>query len=297
MARPAQSPQQNFLQIALWMMMIFLGYQLFISPKSSGPVTVGNKVLATRADTLQALRDANEKILDVSAAHTLLPEYERQIKTDLDAKKLTAVEADRLRIEASIIVADTQLRGGLKMNDTNRVRSAYQSLQGYERKHLKDAVWNEPFSVADGSYSGHQLHEKVVQTLTERNKVDLIWGVIPGGYQLIDSLVSLTGRVPGFSYAFAGFLLALCVRAIIFPLAQKQIMFGRQMSQLAPRVAEIKDRFKDNQAEQNVKVMELYREYGINPMAGCFPATAFINQKNVRLDFQRESQSFSFTRI
>ncbi len=35
------------------------------------------------------------------------------------------------------------------------------------------------------------------------------------------------------SYAFACFLLALAVRAVIFPLAQKQIMFGRQMSQPA----------------------------------------------------------------
>ncbi|HEY0868110.1 MAG TPA: YidC/Oxa1 family membrane protein insertase, partial [Fimbriimonas sp.] len=45
----------------------------------------------------------------------------------------------------------------------------------------------------------------------------------------------------------------------------------RQMSQLAPLTNEIKDKFKDNPQEQQARIMGLYKEYGINPMAGCGP--------------------------
>ena len=84
--------------------------------------------------------------------------------------------------------------------------------------------------------------------------------------------MNLTGAHPDYSYAVAALILALVVRAAIFPLAQKQFLFSRQMSQLAPLVAEIKDKYADDQTQQNLKVMELYKEYGVNPAAGCGPA-------------------------
>jgi YidC/Oxa1 family membrane protein insertase len=43
------------------------------------------------------------------------------------------------------------------------------------------------------------------------------------------------------------------------------------MSQLAPLLREIKEKNKE-QAVQQKKSMELYREYGLNPLAGCWPA-------------------------
>jgi YidC/Oxa1 family membrane protein insertase len=167
-------------------------------------------------------------------------------------------------------------------NDTNRMRMALATLSHYERQYLDKPVWNTPVAVADRSthggiaydyksISGQQLYAKIRDTVAARNRTELVWGVVPG-YQLIDGLVALTGRVPGFSYAFAAFLLAFLVRAIVFPLSQKQIMYGRQMSQLTPLVTEIKDKYKDDQLTQNQKVMELYKEYGVNPMAGCAPA-------------------------
>lgn len=121
------------------------------------------------------------------------------------------------------------------------------------------------------AWSGQALYAKVVQTLTDRNRTEYVWGFIPG-YALMDFLVHLTGAQPAFSYAFAAFLLAFLVRASVFGLMQKQLLHGRQMSQLVPLTNEIKQKYKNDQAEQQRKVMELYREYGINPLAGCVPA-------------------------
>jgi len=58
------------------------------------------------------------------------------------------------------------------------------------------------------------------------------------------------------------------------------MIHGRQMSQLAPLAQEIKDQYKpkdgkplpmDKQQEMNQRIMGLYSEYGLNPLAGCFP--------------------------
>ena len=278
MARPAPTTKSNFIQTALIMITVMLGFQLFFGPKGNGTTTYDSKPLKTRADVLTAMRDANKKVLDIQIAQTLSHSYSNLLDEDFKKKEITADQKQELEIEAAVLVADTQLKGGLKKDESTRVRAAYQTLAPLERKLSKTPVWNKDFPVASNdqvsitSISGHALHEKIVETLSQRNQHDLIWGAIPGGYQFIDFLVHMTGANPSFSYAFAAFLLALCVRAIVFPLSQKQLMFGRQMSQLVPRVNEIKDKYKSDPQEQNLKVMELYREYGINPMAGCLPA-------------------------
>ena len=65
------------------------------------------------------------------------------------------------------------------------------------------------------------MFDKASEVISARNKNELIWGFMPGGYQAIDALVHMTGAVKGFSYAFGAFLLALVVRLIVFPVHTK----------------------------------------------------------------------------
>jgi YidC/Oxa1 family membrane protein insertase len=95
----------------------------------------------------------------------------------------------------------------------------------------------------------------------------------------MEFLVGLTGNTPGFSYWFAALMLAILVRLAVFPLAQKQYMWGRRMSQLAPYIKEIQEKFKDkktgkvtDQQAMTLETMDLYKRYGFNPFAGCLPA-------------------------
>lgn len=186
-------------------------------------------------------------------------------------------------MRGTILVADTQLKAGLARKDSTRIRAAYMTLDAGSRKLEGQKIWEqETFDVPAAavqperfpwtSWTPQQLYDKSVADLSTFNKNDLVWGFLPGGYQVIDFLVSITGRVPSFSYWFAAFLLALVVRAIIFPLAQKQLMWSRQMSQLQPLVKDLREKYKDDPQQQQVKMMELYREYGINPLGGCAPA-------------------------
>ena len=286
MSKP--TPKSNFLQTALIMVTVFLGFNLLF----------GNKNQQTDTQTVDQiyakLNDQNAHLLDQTIVQTV-GEYDRKLDDLVSKKQMTKAVAEDKRLEATIIEADTQYKAGLYRNDTGRIRTAYQTLVPITKKLAGSPLLNQTYKVPtcvatkppvekDGSpiegsitkydwnsWSASQMYGTVVETLASKNKTDYVYGIIPG-YQLIDILVHATGANPGFSYAFAAFLLALCVRAIVFPLSQKQLMFSRQMSQLVPLTNEIKQKYKNDQQTQQQKVMELYREYGINPLAGCFPA-------------------------
>ena len=105
----------------------------------------------------------------------------------------------------------------------------------------------------------------------------MVIGFVPG-YDLIDFFIKLTGSKPGFSYWFAALLLALFVRLAVFPLAQKQFIWGRKMAHLQPYMKEIQAKYKDKKTgrptdpqAQQAETMELYKKYGMNPLAGCWP--------------------------
>ncbi len=45
----------------------------------------------------------------------------------------------------------------------------------------------------------------------------------------------------------------------------------RRMSQLQPKIAELKEKYKDDQQKVQKETMKLYSTYGINPAGGCLP--------------------------
>ncbi len=270
------------------MVTVFLGIQLIFRNKDQTPDTQTLDQIYTR------LVSENTGLKDVAIVSTIT-EYNHKLDDMVTKKQITKVVADQKKIEAVILEADTQLKAGLFKNDPGRIRDAYQNLVSYQKRLLDTPDWNKSYNVPKSnlagpatehnsgpiegsvykfnwsSWTGQGLYAEVVTQLTDKNQTDYVYGLIPG-YKLIDFLVHMTGANPGFSYAFAAFLLALVVRAIVFPLSQKQLMFSRQMSQLVPLTNEIKQKYKSDQQTQQQKVMELYREYGINPLAGCFPA-------------------------
>ncbi|MDE2126968.1 MAG: membrane protein insertase YidC, partial [Armatimonadetes bacterium] len=89
-------------------------------------------------------------------------------------------------------------------------------------------------------------------------------------YKLLNSVVSLTGSLPGFSYWFALVLIALAVKAITFPFYLKSYASQREMRRIQPIIADLQKRMKGSK-DLNMKIMETYKEHGVNPMAGCIP--------------------------
>ncbi len=66
-------------------------------------------------------------------------------------------------------------------------------------------------------------------------------------------------------------VLTLIVRTIVIPLVRKQLVSQRRMQLLQPEVKEIQKRYKGDSMKARVAQQELFKERGINPLAGCFP--------------------------
>jgi len=66
-------------------------------------------------------------------------------------------------------------------------------------------------------------------------------------------------------------VLTVLIRALFSPLSLKTIKSQQSMKVLAPKIEEIKAKFKDDKAAQSAAIMKLYKENNVNPLAGCLP--------------------------
>jgi YidC/Oxa1 family membrane protein insertase len=72
-------------------------------------------------------------------------------------------------------------------------------------------------------------------------------------------------------YGFAIIILTACVKGVLWPLQNKANKSMRKMSALAPKMQELKEKYKDDPTRMNQEVMKLYKEHGVNPVGGCLP--------------------------
>ncbi len=73
------------------------------------------------------------------------------------------------------------------------------------------------------------------------------------------------------NYGIAIILLVLVIRIIFYPLTYVGFKSMRQMQKLTPKINEAREKYKDDKAELNRKIMELYKEGRVNPFGGCLP--------------------------
>jgi YidC/Oxa1 family membrane protein insertase len=76
------------------------------------------------------------------------------------------------------------------------------------------------------------------------------------------------------NYALAIIALTCLIKAALWPLQSKAIREMKKMSLLAPKMTELKEKFKDDPQKMNQAVWQLQREYGVNPLGGCLPMLA-----------------------
>ena len=86
---------------------------------------------------------------------------------------------------------------------------------------------------------------------------------------IFDLLVFLNRTIGNFGVAII--CLTFIVRAIMFPIAQKQFQSMAAMRKVQPKMKAIQERYKDDKQRQQQEIMKLYQEEKINPAAGCLP--------------------------
>ncbi|HEX7736218.1 MAG TPA: YidC/Oxa1 family membrane protein insertase [Ktedonobacteraceae bacterium] len=85
----------------------------------------------------------------------------------------------------------------------------------------------------------------------------------------IFNVLMLLDRVFG-DFGLSIIVLTLVVRLCLFPLTLKQLRSTKATQAIQPLMADIRKKYTDPR-EQSAEMQRLYKEYGINPLAGCLP--------------------------
>lgn len=93
----------------------------------------------------------------------------------------------------------------------------------------------------------------------------LMFIILVGTYDILRNL-----GVPG-AIGWAIIVLTLVVRGLVIPLYRRQLVSQRRMQLLQPEVKEIQRRYKGDANKARLAQQELFKERGINPLAGCLP--------------------------
>jgi len=64
---------------------------------------------------------------------------------------------------------------------------------------------------------------------------------------------------------------SIIIKIALHPLTKSSMNAMRKMQKLQPMMNEIREKYKDNPEQMNKAIMNLYREYGVNPAGGCLP--------------------------
>lgn len=73
------------------------------------------------------------------------------------------------------------------------------------------------------------------------------------------------------NYGVAIIFLTVLVRLGMYPLTLKSMKSMKKMQILGPEMQEIKTKYAEDPQEMNKRMMELYKERGVNPLGGCLP--------------------------
>ncbi|HEU4650627.1 MAG TPA: membrane protein insertase YidC [Croceibacterium sp.] len=85
-------------------------------------------------------------------------------------------------------------------------------------------------------------------------------------FWLLRQLFALTGN-----FGVAIILLTVIVRALMFPIAQKQFASMAAMRAVQPKMKALQERYKDDKVKLNQEMAKLYKDEKVNPLAGCLP--------------------------
>ncbi len=101
--------------------------------------------------------------------------------------------------------------------------------------------------------------------------IDLGWGILGwiNEYAVIEVFNALDST--SLSYGIIILILTVLLKLVLFPITYKTYMSGAKMRVLKPEIAEINAKHGDDAMKKQQATMALYRQTGVNPLAGCIP--------------------------
>jgi YidC/Oxa1 family membrane protein insertase len=94
-------------------------------------------------------------------------------------------------------------------------------------------------------------------------------------YPLINVIVAIYHginflRLP-YALGFSIIVLTILIRLVLYPLTAYQLKATKKMQDLTPHINKLKEKHKNDAKMLQAETMKLYKEFGVNPLAGCLP--------------------------
>jgi YidC/Oxa1 family membrane protein insertase len=74
-----------------------------------------------------------------------------------------------------------------------------------------------------------------------------------------------------YALGFSIIALTILIRFVLYPLTNSQLKASKKMQDVAPHLSKLKEKHKGDAKTLQAETMKLYKEFGINPAAGCLP--------------------------
>jgi len=118
-------------------------------------------------------------------------------------------------------------------------------------------------------YLGPKEHE-VLKNINPKLTDAIEFGIITFFSQPLFKLLQWFHGLVG-NWGWAIIFVTLLIKLILFPLSYKGMMSMQKLKDLAPQMKELKAKYGKDPQKMNMKMMEMYKKEGANPMGGCLP--------------------------
>ena len=129
---------------------------------------------------------------------------------------------------------------------------------------------NETFAMQ--YYFGPNRHDDLKNIgIGLENSLDYGWGIFGWVNMILIRPVFEFLHQFGLPIGVIILLLTLIIKSILFPITWKTYLSSAKMKVLKPEISEINEKYKNDSMKKQQATMALYRQTGVNPLAGCIP--------------------------
>lgn len=141
---------------------------------------------------------------------------------------------------------------------TTLVSGASDIIQPGESREYRYSLYMGPKKLAILKQAGHDL----------QRIVDFGWWDM-----LARPVLYLLNFLNGYvhNYGVAIILVTIVIKLLFWPIANKGMKSMKTMQKLQPKMAKLREKYKDDKERLNQEMLQLYQTYKINPLSGCLP--------------------------
>ena len=86
---------------------------------------------------------------------------------------------------------------------------------------------------------------------------------------LLILFIAMYQYVPNYGWIIV--LFAVVIKILVYPLTHKTYESAAKMQELQPKIAALREKYKNDNQRLSRETMKLYKEEGVNPLGGCLP--------------------------